>query len=888
MIRCSTRFQVFFFSFLLPLLTRSPAAAEVFEERNGRLEVEAEAFESQSLAKVRRWELTNKKMTPTATSDGDPNHAEMASGGAYLELLPDTRRNHGEKLIPGENFSNEPGQVGVLNYKVRINTPGKYYVWVRAYSTGSEDNGIHVGLNGKWPESGGRMQWCVGKNQWFWESRQRTAKQHCGVPHQIFLNIEKPGEHTVSFSMREDGFEFDKWLMTTDRNFKPKGYDEVYKKANAAWKAKQAAKQKQQAKSKPGKSDNGFSAAAARFGQPAGAQLSKSASKSDGNSSVVGEAKLWHKMTVKVEGPQSGETYRGPNPFLDYRLTVRFTHESGQPSYDVPGYFAADGNAAETSAFSGKTWQAHFRPEKLGRWNYRVSFVSGERVAIHPGQAGEPIAPADGSTGYFSVIESDKQGADFRAHGRLVYDGTRYLKFQGSGQLFFKVGADSPETFLAYRDFDNTDSLNPNAQVKTWGRHGRDWRQGDPSWQYGKGRGIIGAINYLADVGVNSISFIPYNVGGDGQNVWPFAQPHEPLRYDCSKLDQWQRVFDHAQNRGVFLHFKMQETENDDLIINHKGTKGEVPAALDGGELGVERKLYFRELVARFGYQLALNWNLGEENTQSPRVQREMAAYMKKIDPYDHHLVIHTFPQQQEKVYPPLLGEKSELTGASLQNHWDQAHRRTLQWIEASEKAGKSWVVCNDEQGPADGGVPPDPGYKGFSGKAKEKHREYDLHDIRKHTLWGTLMAGGAGVEYYFGYKLPQNDLNCQDFRSRERSWKYGKIAIDFFNSFSRDVPIEEMRCHDELVGNPKHDNSRYCLAKPGELYLVYLPDGGEVELDLAKHKGQFTLDWFDPRNDKHLRGEVRELTGGKKVKLGLPPSDPGEDWLAILHKVDD
>ena len=34
-------------------------------------------------------------------------------------------------------------------------------------------------------------------------------------------------------------------------------------------------------------------------------------------------------------------------------------------------------------------------------------------------------------------------------------------------------------------------------------------------------------------------------------------------------------------------------------------------------------------------------------------------------------------------------------------------------------------------------------------------------------------MAGGAGVEYYFGYSLPENDLLCEDFRSRDRSWDF-------------------------------------------------------------------------------------------------------------------
>jgi hypothetical protein len=48
---------------------------------------------------------------------------------------------------------------------------------------------------------------------------QRTEAEHCGEPHKIYLEIEQPGLHTIEFSMREDGFEFDKWLMTKDRNF---------------------------------------------------------------------------------------------------------------------------------------------------------------------------------------------------------------------------------------------------------------------------------------------------------------------------------------------------------------------------------------------------------------------------------------------------------------------------------------------------------------------------------------------------------------------------------------------------------------------------------------------------------------------------------------------
>lgn len=202
-----------------------PDAKTVAEEKDGYVAVEAEAFVAQHKDDVRRWYITRPgEKPPAAGADGDPSHADSASGKAYLEILPDTRRTHDDKLTRSENFADKGGIMAIVDYPVKFNTPGRYYVWVRAYSTGSEDNGIHVGLNGAWPESGQRLQWCEGKNTWRWESKQRTPQNHCGEPHKIFLDIDKPGVHVISFSMREDGFEFDQFLLTTSRDFaRPEG-----------------------------------------------------------------------------------------------------------------------------------------------------------------------------------------------------------------------------------------------------------------------------------------------------------------------------------------------------------------------------------------------------------------------------------------------------------------------------------------------------------------------------------------------------------------------------------------------------------------------------------------------------------------------------------------
>jgi hypothetical protein len=590
---------------------------------------------------------------------------------------------------------------------------------------------------------------------------------------------------------------------------------------------------------------------------------------SDGNASVQigGELRQWHKVTDTA-----------PNPFTGYRFDVTFTHESGAPSYVVPGYFAADGNAAETSATAGTVWRAHLSPDQPGKWNYRVSFTAGPNAATYG--TGQALAPYDGKTGSFTVSATNKTGADFRSGGRLTYNGGHYLAAAGTGQAFLKAGADAPETLLAYTDFDDTLALKKEVPLKTWAPHVADWRQGDPSWQGGKGKGLIGALNYLGAKGANAVSFLTYNAAGDGDNIWPFVARDEKFHYDCSRLDQWGIVFEHAQARGVFLHFKLQENESDDDRIGAQRKPGRVPESLDGGACGPERRLYLRELIARFGHLLALNWNLGEENTQTPDEQRAMAQFIHDTDPYRHLLVIHSFPNQQDEVYGALIGKQSVLTGASTQNSWKAAHQWTLKWVRASAAAGRPWVVCNDEQNPANQGVPPDPGYKGFAGlNTLGKPVGYDLHDIRKNTLWGTFMAGGAGVEYYFGYQLPENDLLLEDFRSRDKSWDYCRIALGFFRD--QKIPLEKMSNANELVGNIAHDNSVYCFAQPNALYLVYLPQGGSATLDLTAAAGDFALAWFNPRDGGPLTAAI-PATGGAKLTLNAPSAD---DWLAIIRR---
>jgi Domain of unknown function (DUF5060) len=359
---------------------------------------------------------------------------------------------------------------------------------------------------------------------------------------------------------------------------------------------------------------------------------------------LTGELRKWHKITIGFDGPITSETAI-PNPFLEYRLDVQFVHVATSMVQTIPGYYGANGNAANTSASDGNVWIVHYSPNQIGTYQWTAYFKKGTNISVADVVGTDSAGYFDGMTGSFNVLPTDKTGRDFRSQGRLQYVGEHYLRFNETGQYFFKAGADSPENFLAYDDFDNTP--NNGLRRKSWLPHVQDFRVRNPTWGVWngigqeKGMAIIGAINYLSTMGMNVFSFLTMNIKGDDKNVYPYVSDQVWDRIDVSKTAQWEIVFEHAQSMGMYLHFKLQERENDQML------DGNSP----DGTLSVERKLYFRELIARFGHHNALNWNIGEETTNSEVQNKAFIDYIHATDPYNHHKVAHTWPYDKDKVY---------------------------------------------------------------------------------------------------------------------------------------------------------------------------------------------------------------------------------------------
>lgn len=603
---------------------------------------------------------------------------------------------------------------------------------------------------------------------------------------------------------------------------------------------------------------------------------------SPGASEVVGELKTWHKIRLNFGADTIYSEAGTVNPFMDRRLDVTFNGPAGE-TLVVPGFFAADAKSDSSGADSGNNWSVFFRPPSAGVWTWTTSFKGGTEVAIDTtGLVGATIAALDGVTGTLTITASDKTAPDLRAKGRLEYVGERYRKWAGETDGYFiKVGPDSPENLLGYADFDNTidnggaggtkndlqntstyqDALGdtytwPGDGLHRFAPHVNDWNAGDLTWGTDQGKGIIGALNYLASKGMNSVSMLLNNVGGDGQEVYPFltynnqAGPQtERLQYDISKLEQWELVMDYAEQKGFHLHFKLMETENLDLMEDN------------------ELWLYYREMVARFGHHLAITWNLGEENDLDISDIQDRAIMLRKWNPWTgKHVVVHTFPFEVDLVYPQLLGLE-EITGISLQDGYQDAAGVLVNYDTLSSNNGHQWVVCYDEVNSAWHGVTPDAGYPG-----PWTSNPPNQNVLREKALVQPLMSGAEGVESYFGYDLPMSDLDAEDFRSRDQWWDYCRWAKDAVEM----VPFWQMDRADQYTTDPSDE---WVLSDGISSWLFYSKDGGDLDYNLPT--GQYEVQLIDMTTG--IAGSVNTFFTGAGYIIGL---GTGADYFAVVNPV--
>ncbi len=318
-------------------------------------------------------------------------------------------------------------------------------------------------------------------------------------------------------------------------------------------------------------------------------------------------------------------------------------------------------------------------------------------------------------------------------------------------------------------------------------------------------------VSYLASKGVNSMYIMLHNVDGDGDNVWPWVSPSDTDHFDVDKLRDWEDLFDHIQGEGLVLHLVWED---------------------DSAWTGFNRDLYYREMIARFGHYNAIIWNISEEfneNYSSSQV-KSFAQKITDLDAYGHPITVH-HAGSLSTWGPFVADDRFDLT--SFQTSRSRQNDEAIDWREDTTSAGRPIPISFDETGRIETGD----------------------RDIARYIVWSIFMGGGM----FEMFTMPMDAF--QDFEDHWNDMRHARL-------FVASMPFWEMEPDNSLIIDGSGDH--YCFAKPGEVYAVYLEDGGQASLDLSGESGTFELTWLNPRTGATTDGGL--ISAGGVRSLGSPP----------------
>ena len=425
--------------------------------------------------------------------------------------------------------------------------------------------------------------------------------------------------------------------------------------------------------------------------------------------------------------------------------------------------------------------------------------------------------------------------AFYDGNGSVGMDGTVWkVRFSPDEVGTWSFNSTSPDSLLnGYQGTFTVDPVPGNAQFfAKWGRleyvdgHYLKFRDGT-YWVKGGadepesflGPGVMGdwngkksAVDYLASKNVNSMYIMLQNVDGDGRNVWPWASKYDSEHFDVAKLADWEDLFDHIQSKGIVLHLVFED---------------------DSGWTGFNRSMYYREMIARFGHFNGLYWNISEEYNEnySSGSIKSFAQQIRDFDPYDHPITVHNAGSLSN--WNPFLGDnRFDLT--SFQTNTNPQNSSTITWRDLTAATGRSLPIVHDETGQ-------------FSTGDRDKSRK---------VVWSVYLGGGM-------IELFTKNVTSLGFRAFEDFWNDMRHSRKFLEA----LPFWEMTPNNGLIIGGS--GNRYCFSKSGEVYAIYLENGGTVSLDLTGQTGTYEVKWYETKTGNFSTGT--NIVGGGVVSLSSP-----------------
>ena len=108
----------------------------------------------------------------------------------------------------------------------------------------------------------------------------------------------------------------------------------------------------------------------------------------------------------------------------------------------------------------------------------------------------------------------------------------------------------------------------------------------------------------------------------------------------------------------------------------------------------------------------------------------------------------------------------------------------------------------------------------------------------------------------------PFND-HLSDKAVLDPRWEPVRKSLGYTLTYANRMNLASMIPRGDLA------STRYCLANSGVEYLVYLPDGGKMNLDLSAASGTLAVEWFNPNVGEAVSAGT--TTGGDNREFAAP-----------------
>jgi len=511
------------------------------------------------------------------------------------------------------------------------------------------------------------------------------------------------------------------------------------------------------------------------------------------------------------------------NKFDDVELTCVYTSPTGR-NVEFYGFYDGDGQGGGDSA-TGNIWKIRFLPDEPGEWHYEWTWSD----------------TTNGGSDKF-LCEPDNAGKGVL---RPYEENPRWLAYNGTDPVWLKSYYESGHGAIS--------------QPFEWITENVYQPMLDRGYNHFQ-------VNWLLSL----CCYSQFYNDGPSQSTQDLTLYQSGKASSTMRLDVWKLMEQNIEwlnDRNVGLH----------MFLGFDGGKNGGPdwAALSE----YEKEYYVKYVVARLApYANIAGWSFVWE-VPGDRTTHELgwAGLVQKYDVFDH---LRTY--QDEK---PITHEyeRPEYNFAAIENH--------SMYSEVRDEERQYWKEpWTHHYACLKGYVPGKPVYM-IEGNAL--WRRYwaakcgaTKDDLRR-SAWGCAVAGasfnwcgheGVGpLKAYGDQGLP--------FHGDVNEYATSALQLDILERVvTEDVEFFRMTPADSLLFD-QDTLAVWCLAEPGEQYLVFTIEGKSFSLQLAA--GEYLNNhWINTMTGAGF--EVPAFTASEGEKVSFTPPDTNTDWALVIKSTGD